>query len=81
MAKTSAYRDKKRRRMKAAVEYLQKYMATYDKQFGYQDYRDETLIDDVLYGLGVALGREHQFADGFAKFKAKLRAHLNVSDR
>ena len=58
--------------MKEAVAYLQKYMATYDKQYGYLDYRTETLIDDVLYGLGAALNADYQYADGFRKFKARL---------
>ena len=81
MAKTSVYRTKKRRRMESAVTYLQQYMATYDKQPGYQDYRDEMLINDVLYGLGAALGSEYQFADGFERFKARLLAILSVPPR
>ena len=68
---------KKQRRMKKAVEYLQEYMGTYDLQMGYLDYSDETLIDDVLYGLGVSLSPDkHQFANGYDKFKERLRKHL-----
>jgi hypothetical protein len=56
--------------MKAGVEYLQKYMATYDKQPGYLDYSDDMLIKDVLYGLGVAVDdRKYSFANGFDAFK------------
>ena len=67
----------KQKRMKKAVEYLQDYMATYDKQTGYLDYADETLINDVLYGLGVALGpKRYAFAQGFRRFKKRLAKHL-----
>jgi hypothetical protein len=69
-------------RMEKAVAYLKDYIGTYDRQYGYLDYRDETLIDDILYGLGVALGGDaHQFSNGFDKWKAKLREHLHVADR
>ena len=72
----------KQKRMKKAVEYLQDYMATYDKQGGYLDYSDETLIEDVLYGLGVALGpKQYAFAQGFRRFKERLAKHLaNAKD-
>lgn len=67
----------KQERMKRAVLYLTDYMATYDKQPGYENYSDETLIADVLYGLGVALeGEKYKFGDGFDKFKHVLREHL-----
>jgi len=67
------------KRMKKAIEYLQKFMNTYDQQYGYLDYRDETLIDDVLYGLGVALdGSEYRMANGFRKFQKRLRKHLGA---
>jgi hypothetical protein len=82
MAMTKKAREKARKRMRAMVAYLKVYIGTYDKQIGYEDYRDETLIDDVLYGLGVALdGKEHQFANGFDRFRAKLRKHLDESRR
>ena len=67
----------KQKRMKKVVGYLQDYMNTYSGQAGYLDYADETLIDDVLYGLGVALGpKRYIFAQGFRKFRARLRDHL-----
>jgi len=62
--------------MAAAVAYLQKYMATYDKQAFYTEYSDTTYISDILYGLGASLGREYQMAGGFERFKARLREHL-----
>jgi hypothetical protein len=69
----------KQARMRDAVAYLKKYMRTYDKQIGYADYSETTLIDDVLYGLGVALDREHVGASGYDTFKDRLREHLGGS--
>jgi len=66
------------KKVKKAIEYLQNYMQTYDKQGGYLDYTDETIINDVLYGLGVAIGgKEYEFAQGFKKFKKRLITHLS----
>ena len=60
-------------RMKLMVKYLQRYMETYDQQYGYENYTDTTFINDVLYGLGVAINpTEHQYAGGFDKWKMKL---------
>jgi hypothetical protein len=60
------------------VQYLQQYMNTYDHQYGYENYSDFTFIEDVLYGLGVALNpKEHQFANGFDVWKKKLVEHIN----
>lgn len=68
---------RRRQRVQEAIKYLQHYMNTYDSQMGYLEYTDEIIINDVLYGLGVALDRDqYQFADGFKKFKEVLRKHL-----
>lgn len=65
------------KRMKLMVAYLKRYIETYDKQYHYENYTDTTLIDDILYGLGVALNPdEHSFADGFYTWKKKLYTHL-----
>ena len=67
-----------KKRMRLMVKYLQRYMETYDQQIGYEHYRESTFIDDVLYGLGVALNpKEHQFSDGFDVWKKKLIEHIN----
>lgn len=72
---------KRRERMKAIVVSLQRYMESYDKQQSYLDYEDATVIEDVLYGLGVALGpEEYCWGTGFDKFKARLREHLKLRD-
>lgn len=67
------------KRMTAAVASLTEYMKTYTMQAHYQDYSDRIFIDDVLYGLGLALSSEtYAFGDGYEKFKARLRAHLGA---
>lgn len=68
-----------RARMFHAVEYLKKYINAYDKQYQYLDYSDETLINDILYGLGVALDeKQYMYADGFRKFKERLHDCLTT---
>lgn len=63
-----------------ATEKLQNYMNAYDKQMGYEDYSEETFIDDVLYGLGTALDfKKYSFAPGYKKFKKRLLEHLKKS--
>lgn len=69
---------KKQKRMAKAVAYLKEYMASYSSQSAYLDYSDETLIDDVLYGLGVALhGTACSYAPGFDKWRLMLSDHLS----
>lgn len=69
--------NESRQRMKKAVQHLQECMMRYDKQIWYLDYTDETLIDDVLYELGVALDpKRYAFAQGFRRFKKRLVKHL-----
>ena len=67
----------KQKRMKRAIRYLADYFGSYEKQLGCLDYTDKTLIDDVLYGLGVALDpMAHMWAGGYEVWKNKLREHL-----
>lgn len=56
-----------------ATKALQDYMNTYDKQYGYKEYSEECFINDILYGLGIALDpKKYRYADGFSLFKQKL---------
>ena len=74
MSKSLTTRQKQ---VEIGIKYLKRYIDTYDKQFGYLDYTDETIIDDILYGLGVAIDSdEYKFASGFRKFKERLAKHL-----
>lgn len=65
-----------KKKMRAAVASLQSYMAGYDKQPSYETYSEETLIDDVLYGLGIALDSHYAYANGYENFKKRLLEHL-----
>lgn len=68
----------RQQKVEAGIAMLTKFMVTYDKQSGYLDYTDDTIINDILYGLGVAINEEeYSFASGFDKFKEVLRQHLN----
>ena len=67
---------KQREKMKAAVAYMQEYVATYSNQPGFESYTEETYIDDILYGLGVSLDKKNKWAGGFENFKERLRLHL-----
>ena len=66
--------------MEEAVKSQQEYWNTYDKQHGYKSYSVETLIDDALYGLGLAIDpSQFQYANGYKKFKEMLIDHLKES--
>lgn len=66
-------RDEKRQRMKEVVERIQLYCNTYDNQHGYLDYEDHTFIEDMLYGIAIALEPEkYKFSPGFRRFKIRL---------
>ena len=70
----------KQRRMRKAIAYMRNYMVEYHKQTACMDYSDATFIDDVLYGLGVALhGTSCSYANGYEAWKEKLRAHLETA--
>ena len=63
--------------MKRMVARLKKYMDTYDSQSGYLNYSDKTFIEDVIYGLALAMGpKKFQFAQGQRKFKKFLAQYL-----
>jgi hypothetical protein len=69
--------DYSQKRMELMVEFLQRYVGTYDQEYGYKNYSDSTLILDILYGLGVVLNpEEHSFAGGFDKWKQTLKQFI-----
>ena len=70
-----------KKKMRAAVASLKDYLDRYDKQQGYESYSEETLIDDVLYGLGIALDSRNAYANGYEKFKTRLISHLRPNVR
>jgi len=65
------------KRVKLIIEKLQKYINTYSDQYGYLEYSDDTIIKDMLYGLGIALNeKEYTYALGFNKFKKFLHKYI-----
>ena len=77
MPRTRKLSSKQRARMARIVADFQKYVATYHEQECYQDYSDRTFIDDILYGIGVAIEpKAFKYADGFDKWRAELLKHL-----
>jgi len=68
---------KEEERVKQAIIYLKNYIDTYDKQLNYLSYTDDIIINDFLYGLGVALDPvEYKMAPGYDKFKTRLKKFL-----
>lgn len=71
---------KEQQRMRAVVAKFQSYVATYTDQQYYDTYADETFLNDMLYGIGIAMqigtAADYTYAGGFERFKHKLREHL-----
>ena len=54
------------------VEYMIKYINTYKDQFGWKEYTHETFLDDMIYGIGVAMSDQYKMAQGYEKFRADI---------
>ena len=66
--------SKEQKKVKEFVEYMQTYWNTYTEQSSYINFNENTLINDALYGIGVALNKEeYQWRQGFDKFKKHLK--------
>lgn len=77
--KTGKRLTAKQKRMQRAIRFLREYMDTYEAQAECLNYTDKTLIDDVLYALGVAFDpQQHKYASGYDVWKDKLREHLSA---
>ena len=64
-------------RMKKIVSRFQKYVETYSLQQSYCEYSDETFIDDMLYGIGIAIDpNKYKFSTGFDLWKGVLVSRL-----
>lgn len=68
------------KRMRAVVAKMQHYVATYSNQAEYASYTDKTFLDDMLYGIGIAMAEhtatDHTGPGGYERFKETLRKHL-----
>ena len=76
----SRRRLKREKHVEEAVAKLAKFWATYDQQDFYRGYTDETIINDALYAIGMALWG-HTFASGFDATCQRLLEHLQKEHR
>lgn len=60
------------------ADFLTDYWSTYMAQHGAGKYSKETLFNDMLYGVGAAMGDHYRFANGYDQFKKDLLEHLGV---
>lgn len=71
---------KQQKRMRAIVAKFQDYVATYTEQAHYDTYQDKTFLDDMLYGIGTAIGSEtaadYTGPGGYERWKQTLREFL-----
>ncbi len=66
--------DQQRDRMRKIVDDFQQYVATYSDQHEYVAYSDLTFINDMLYGIGLALDKDRYYsASGFDRWRKRLR--------
>jgi hypothetical protein len=68
------------KRMRKCVAQMQEYVRTYSDQLHYDMYREEVFVDDMLYGIGLALQElrptDYSGAGGYERLKEYLRGHL-----
>jgi hypothetical protein len=69
-------------RNQQAIDYLKNYITAYDKQAQWEEYSERTILDDMLYGLGVALRGDNQetgagWAPGYIRWKKLLVSTLS----
>lgn len=62
---------------KAVANHLANYWSTYNDQLHVENYSAKTVLNDGLYGLGIAMSEEYQCADGFQKFMRDLQRYLD----
>jgi hypothetical protein len=51
---------------------------TYKDQQHYKTFQRKTIIEDMLYSVGIAMNPNYRFAEGYRKFKEDLRAYLDA---
>jgi predicted secreted protein len=68
-------------RIKKIVLSFNKYMRKYTKQKEYLYCSEDSVIKDVLYGLGISLNiEEYCFHDGFQKFKQRIKKMIKAEE-
>jgi len=68
---------RKQKRVEKIIASFQKYVATYSDQLFYQDYSDNTIVHDMLYGIGIAFDNEKfKMAGGYDAWKKILQQFM-----
>jgi len=76
--KTGKVNTASENRMAKIVSYFQNYVATYSDQQNYKTYGDRIFIDDMLYGIGIAINKyQYQNAVGYRLWKKELLKFMN----
>jgi len=69
-------------RIKEIVKKFQVYVATYTNQQFYENYSEECIINDMIYGLGIAINDKFNYANGYREWKKELDKIINkVEDK
>jgi hypothetical protein len=63
----------RKKRMEKIVKKFQKYVATYSDQKFYKTYSDECFVNDMLYGIVIALDKKYEFGSGFQLWLKDLK--------
>lgn len=67
----------KQKRVKEIIEKFKNYLDKYTEEDYYLYKKDEVIMDDMLYGLGLAFdSKEYSCAGGYERFKAVLEEHI-----
>ena len=52
---------------------MKHYIDTYPNQRSWELYTYSTILNDLIYGIGIAIDKEkYEFADGYKEFKKHL---------
>ena len=60
---------------------MKEFIDTYPDQIGWQEYTKDTVLNDLIYGIGVAIDHDkYSFAMGYRYFKKDLIKFLTNPD-
>lgn len=78
-AKISVHILRKRRILTQFKNYVDQYIESYDRADRLDWLHEESIIDDFLYGVGLAIDEEtYRGADGYDRFKKMLSERFLV---
>ena len=63
------------------IESMTEYLQTYPKQAFWEKYTPKTIIDDLVYGLGIAVDEKYVGASGYRDWKAYLIKFLQDTEK